>query len=550
MVSCMLLIKWFFRPRRYCMICGLIFHVCIITAMFSVLFLQPTFNNRKPDRSLKWYKDKPLEIGRDLSTLVTVIIREFEMLDNDIYNTLTNLYDVLPRVSTVIVSDSIPYPPLELSDFSNKDVIPQAGSIKVVTLNTEVTKKKTVDDVFYYVETPLVLILPDGARVLSDSSVINMITVLLKLDSTFFIAAPMTGESLKCLSVDTNLKQWTLSYTKSRSTSVCDAVEGRHVLLMHNTQLQDLSLPFTRPFHHALYIQTAAIKLKVHILYSEEFNQSINKDNSQLDAHYKQYLYSQIGIKKVELLNGSVEYYGCRRDTGRCFGSVYKDTPSYLVENRWTPPCCLEALRVTSRHVFSVLDNDRVRYWLEGGSLLGAVRYQDIIPWDYDVDIGIYMDDIAKSPVLKAVSEAKSGTGFLDNKGFFWEKAQKHEGDFLRVHYSQHNRLHVDIFPFYSRDGVMTKDYWMPNHPQDCEFPEHYLKPLNNLLFLGYQASVPNHVKEFIELKFGVGAIENPQYPDPDIVEYTNASHGFINKAYPVDTPVEDSTWVFIKNAV
>jgi hypothetical protein len=91
-----------------------------------------------------------------------------------------------------------------------------------------------------------------------------------------------------------------------------------------------------------------------------------------------------------------------------------------------------------------------VRYWLEGGSLLGAARHGDIIPWDYDVDIGIWEEDIPKCAQLAhAMSNGHAGT----HQGFVWEKAR--EGDFFRVQYSAVNHLHVDIFPFFNRDGVM-----------------------------------------------------------------------------------------------
>lgn len=52
--------------------------------------------------------------------------------------------------------------------------------------------------------------------------------------------------------------------------------------------------------------------------------------------------------------------------------------------------CVTAGLRRTARHVFEQLEEAKVRYWLEGGSLLGAMRRADILPWDYDVDIGIY----------------------------------------------------------------------------------------------------------------------------------------------------------------
>lgn len=44
---------------------------------------------------------------------------------------------------------------------------------------------------------------------------------------------------------------------------------------------------------------------------------------------------------------------------------------------------------------------------------------------------------------------------YEDAEGFVWERAR--EGDFFRVQFSVVNHLHVDIFPFYERDGMMTK---------------------------------------------------------------------------------------------
>ncbi len=41
--------------------------------------------------------------------------------------------------------------------------------------------------------------------------------------------------------------------------------------------------------------------------------------------------------------------------------------------------------------------------------------------------------------------------------------------------------IFADIFPFYEKNGIMTKDTWFKTHRQDTEFPEHYLKPLERI---------------------------------------------------------------------
>lgn len=53
----------------------------------------------------------------------------------------------------------------------------------------------------------------------------------------------------------------------------------------------------------------------------------------------------------------------------------------------------------------------------------------------------------------------------------------------------------------------------MPTHPQDREFPVHFLQPLERMTFVGVSVSVPNNARRFLELKFGAGAIENPRLP-------------------------------------
>lgn len=44
--------------------------------------------------------------------------------------------------------------------------------------------------------------------------------------------------------------------------------------------------------------------------------------------------------------------------------------------------------------VISILDHCSVQYWLDQGSLLGAIRDGNFFSWDHDIDIGVLHDDI------------------------------------------------------------------------------------------------------------------------------------------------------------
>jgi hypothetical protein len=229
-------------------------------------------------------------------------------------------------------------------------------------------------------------------------------------------------------------------------------------------------------------------------------------------------LWKLLGVKQVihsherdpVLAAAPATWFGCTRTSARCFGTIVHDTPDYLLTGRWTPPCCLAHLRETAAHVFVVLRDCRARFWLEGGALLGAARLGDVIPWDYDIDLGVFEEDL---PACSAAHIAWTAGTHTDPRGFVWERAT--EGEFLRVQYSAANRVHVDIFPFRDNGlGVMTKNTWFASHRQDVEFPRHFLEPLETLPFAGTVAPVPNHHREFLELKFGAGVIETPRYPN------------------------------------
>ncbi|KAK7116016.1 ribitol 5-phosphate transferase FKRP-like [Littorina saxatilis] len=439
---------------------------------------------------------------------VTVIIRDFESFDNAVVETIRELYTVLNGTKVIIVGDTVPYPPLQVD---------KKWDVEIVSLNPNLMHNYSSSRPVHMIKTKHVLVLPDTAKVKHWKHLQTAIIALGSKGRFRAVAIGVGTEQLKCMSMDVDLKRWQMTLGLANDSSDhCDMWTGDQALFMLTEDFHSLAEPFARPFAQAFYIQAKLRQWRVRYfkryqmarvkdLYSEPHNKWKHKrlEEERLSSFYKHW-----GIKAVVHSDGKTDYYGCTKTTPRCFGTIIDDMPEYLYEGKWTPPCCLKALRETTRHVFSILEKEKVRYWLEGGSLLGAARNEDIILWDYDVDVGIYREDIEKSPHLK---DAKVGS-YVDEEGFVWEKAT--EGEFFRVQYSEDNHLHVDLHPFYSKDGTMTKDTWFKTHRQDTEFPERFLKPLTKISFVGIMASAPNNVREFLEFKFGKGVIEQSRFPN------------------------------------
>lgn len=60
--------------------------------------------------------------------------------------------------------------------------------------------------------------------------------------------------------------------------------------------------------------------------------------------------------------------------------------------------------------------SENIAYWIDSGTLLGAVRHRGFIPWDDDMDVGMMREDIDK---LKNVISQYSDFEVTDNYRVF-----------------------------------------------------------------------------------------------------------------------------------
>lgn len=112
------------------------------------------------------------------------------------------------------------------------------------------------------------------------------------------------------------------------------------------------------------------------------------------------------------------------------------------------PPIEGELREIQFALLYMVLEFDKVckknnlRYWLDGGSLLGAVRHKGFIPWDDDIDCGMLRDDYKKLiPVFNAT---------CDNPDIFakyFRSPYQNGVCFTRICCKKNPYVFIDIFP-------------------------------------------------------------------------------------------------------
>lgn len=135
-----------------------------------------------------------------------------------------------------------------------------------------------------------------------------------------------------------------------------------------------------------------------------------------------------------------------------------------------------------------ICDRHNLRYFVIGGTCLGAVRHSGFIPWDDDIDIGMPRKDYTKFqciapnelPEYLFVQHFKSESGFL----LTYSKIRNSNTTFIEETVADLNINHgvyIDIFPL---DGV-------PNCQIKYRIHELLVRLLANALWINQKLSKP-----------------------------------------------------------
>lgn len=202
------------------------------------------------------------------------------------------------------------------------------------------------------------------------------------------------------------------------------------------------------------------------------------------------------------------------------------------------------------RKIKKILDKHNINYWLDEGTLLGAIREKKLIEWDHDIDIAIWYEDVSKITTLyKEMQKIGVEVCFFEGKKHIKIIEKGYE---------------IDINLYHLKDGKATRKWHVPNrrgrlldyiiwilylkNPENREFsvpfsitkalvkitnsipkyinkklqkilyklyenkgceiftvamPSHFFKDLTTLRFYGMDFKVPKKTEEYLEYRYG-----------------------------------------------
>lgn len=172
------------------------------------------------------------------------------------------------------------------------------------------------------------------------------------------------------------------------------------------------------------------------------------------------------------------KFYTCAQNKPRC---------------RTHKECCRQNLKENLSYTCNLLKENGIKYWLDYGTLLGAVRDKNLIPYDTDTDISILAEDVDKLVAL---------TSKIAADGRLLEHKEIHE--YYRVCVSPVNGLHTDIFLWHKDKDMLRRTVYLErDSKKGRDFPENLITNLSSCEIDGIMYDAPKMAEDFCLFRYG-----------------------------------------------
>jgi len=295
-----------------------------------------------------------------------------------------------------------------------------------------------------------------------------------------------------------------------------------------------LAMAFAIELSWFLRLRWADRKRQLYVLNDTDVSVLKTQAKDDLEAFQRHH-----GMSELILSEEPASWKGCGKKTAPCPFNFYVNR---LGLN--TAPCCREHMKQLSHHIAAGLEKLGAVYWLEGGSLLGAVRENGaLLDWEDDVDISVLLDDKMTWDRLSA--------GLVEHgarEGFYVDVFKNK--DFISISFDmpkpwplrwERNRLRgeirADIAIYrkaisYGKEVLERRTHkgTLPVTESGCYgVPQEVILPTSTIAFVDREFSCPNQPEKYLHLMYG----------DFRKIEYTYLDAGAAKTRTSTDGPYD-----------
>lgn len=141
--------------------------------------------------------------------------------------------------------------------------------------------------------------------------------------------------------------------------------------------------------------------------------------------------------------------------------------------------------------ICNILDILKINYFLTSGILLGAVRDNDFIKWDWDIELSVFSNEFL--PKIDLISNK------LKQANFEIEKIIRNK-DNSKIDFIGFYPKKITAYTIYAYQYSKIRDvYWR----KELTIPSKFLKKLSKFNFLGRQFNCPLYLNEYLTFVYG-----------------------------------------------
>ncbi|XP_063413592.1 uncharacterized protein LOC134696003 [Mytilus trossulus] len=384
----------------------------------------------------KGFETKNCSYATSIDKLVTVVFIHKEETFCKLEHILKNILNYNPRLKVVVGKEKNSRIPLSES-FGNVTVIDYSKADSDGTIwNLLITK----------VKTEYALIARNISTFNIDARLERLVREIEALDVVTAGGASRDQDGRWKLGCYQSVyKNFSLIYDEGYDESLhecifCDYISGSFLSRLTTFQ----SFPFDAKMNgisvfHDFFLRLSQGKLESVIcpdsmFYMRKQKQSVNyNDWAQLGIKWKLY--------RMKISDGVDVQFPCRKENYKCFNGL-----GYILS-----PCCLQELADMINFIMKTCEESNILCELQEGTLLGAVKFHKVLPWERDADLTFLTANFTALTKLKSYIMKKYS--FTYDAGSLWCCADNRTaGGKMKVH-SKH--WHIEMYGQHQMDSEM-----------------------------------------------------------------------------------------------